>query len=104
MYKRSDNIAFNNTSNISKTLNQYTTDAVNNYNQQSFKYRMTSYNCIGDAAVNEHRSKYTNDNTKVIRIRNVKFNGYNYFTQKCTIQVAQLTISRDITITFTNTM
>ena len=33
-YKLYDNITFNKTNNISKPINQYTTDAVNNYKDQ----------------------------------------------------------------------
>ena len=68
LYKRSDNITFNNTRNISKNINQHTADAANNYeNQQSFKSKKTYPNCMKDVAANKCNTTYTNDNTNVTR-------------------------------------
>ena len=66
--KRYDNTSLNNTNNVSKHINQYITDVVNNYkSQQSFKSKRTTYYIlIDDAVINKHNTVYTNDNRNVV--------------------------------------
>ena len=49
MYKRSDNRTFNNTSNIHKHMNTYSTDVFNNYKiNKTHNAKKTYYNFNGD--------------------------------------------------------
>ena len=70
LYKRSDNRTFNNTNDISKNINQYTTDVVNNYKTNKVSNLKNShYNFNDDVVIHKHNTMYTNGNTHVRPIR-----------------------------------
>ena len=66
-YKRYDNIISNNTYNISKAINQYTTDVVNNYKINKASNLKKTLHFIDDAVVNKHNAIYINDNINVTK-------------------------------------
>ena len=83
IYIRSDNRTFNNTDNISKHINQYTTVVVSNYKTNKVSNLKKAYYMLIDDVINKHNTIYTNDNTNVAKINKlVNFNGNNYFTKK----------------------
>ena len=66
LYKRYDNITFNDTNNISKHINQYTTDVANNYKISKVSNLKEIYhNYVDYVAINKHNTIYTNDNINV---------------------------------------
>ena len=80
----SDNITFNNTNNISKNINQYTTDVVNNYEtNKASNLKKPYYNFIDDVVVSKHNTLYTNGSISVIKINKlINFYDNIYFTKK----------------------
>ena len=68
LYKRSDNRIFNNTIIISKHINQYTTDVVNDYETRKVaNIKRTYYMFIDDVVFNEHNAIHTNYNTNLTK-------------------------------------
>ena len=54
LYKRPDNITFNNTNNIPQTINQHTADVVNNYKINNVSNLKKAYhNLIDDVVINK---------------------------------------------------
>ena len=83
LFKRPGNQTFNNTSNKSNNMNQYTTDVVNSckINKVS-NLKKAYYDFIDDVVINTHNTIYTNGNITVTKInKHVNFNGNNYFTK-----------------------
>ena len=78
------NRTFNNTNNISKATNQYTTDVVNNFKiNKVSNLKKAYYKFIDNAVIYKHNTIYTNDNTNVIKMNKlVHFNDNHYFTKK----------------------
>ena len=79
IYKRYDKITFNNTDNTSKSVNQYTTDVVNNYKINKVSNLKKAYcNLTDDIVINKHNTIYTNDNITVTKIhKRANFNDNN---------------------------
>ena len=69
--KKSDNITLNDTNKTSKTINQYTTDVVDNEKttKVSNLKKKTYYKFIGDVVIHNHNTMYTNDNINVTNIK-----------------------------------
>ena len=84
LYKRSDNRTFNNTNNVHKHSNQYSTDVFNNYNvNKTHNVKKTYYNFNDDIASNKTSNNYSNDTYNIIKTNNT-FNTTDnqYFTKK----------------------
>ena len=84
LYKRSDNITFNNTNNIHKHINQYSTDVLNNYKiNKTHNVKKTCYNYNNDVFINRRNTINTND-TYNITNNNSLYNvtGNNHYTIK----------------------
>ena len=84
LYKRSDDIAFKNTSITSNSINQYTTDVADYYKTNKVSNLKKSYcNFIDDVVINKHDTIHINGNTNVSKINKlVNFHDNNYFTKK----------------------
>ena len=107
IYKGQGNRTFNNTSNIFKHINQYSTDAFNNYKiHKTHNVQKTYDNSNNDVFIVKHNTMNANDTynmTKNNRLYNVT--GNNYYTKKeFLIRIISPTILQDITITIMNTM
>ena len=84
LYKSYDNRTFNNTSNIHKHINQYSTDVFNNCKiNKTHSVKQTYYNCTKGVVINKHNTINTND-THNITNNNKLFNNTdnNYYTKK----------------------
>ena len=79
LYKRYGNRTVNNTSSVSKTINQYTTEVVNNYKTNEVSnLKKAYYNVIDGVVINKHNTIYNNGNITVTKINKlVKFNDSN---------------------------
>ena len=107
LYKRSDNITFNNTNNIYKHMDQYSTDVFNTYKiNKLHNVKKTYYNVTNDVVINEHNNINTNDTYNVTKIKKkfVNFNDSMYFTKKIEHNKISLIILQDIAITIMNIM
>ena len=84
IYIRSDNRTFNNTGNIYKHINQYSTDVLNNYNlNKTHNVKKTYFNFTNGVVINKHNAVNTNDTYNVTKINKlVNFNDDSYFTKK----------------------
>ena len=84
LHKRPDNRTFNNTNNIYKHINQYSTDVFSNYKiNTTHNANKTYYNFTNGVVLNKHNTINTNDTynvTKINKLANVNDN--NYFTKK----------------------
>ena len=107
LYKRLDNSTFNNTGNIYKHINQYTTDVFNNYKiNKTHNVKKTYCNFINDVVINKHNTINTNDTynvAKIIKLVNSNYDSY-ISQRKKNIKVISLIISQDITITIMSIM
>ena len=104
LYMKQDSRTFNNTNNIYKHINQYSTDVFNNYKiNKTHNVKKTYYNSNNGVFINKHSTTNTND-TYNINNKNSLYNvtDNNYYT--VLIQVIPPTILQDITITIMNTM
>ena len=71
MYTKYDNIIFNNTSNITKHINNYCNDVTHNYNRNTMQnQRNTHCNFDDDITLNETRNNYPNDTYNIIKTNN----------------------------------
>ena len=83
IYIRPDNLTLNNTNNICKTINQYTTDVFNNFKANQVSNLKKAYYMFIGILINKHNITYTNDNTTLTKINKlVNLNDKNYFTKK----------------------
>ena len=84
LYKKQDSRTFNNTNNIYKHINQYSTDVFKNYKiHKTHNVKKTYYNSQHDVFINKHNTINTNDTyniTKKNSLYNVTDN--QYFTKK----------------------
>ena len=74
LYKKSDNITFNNTNNMYKNINQNTTEVVNTYKvNKRLNLKETYDNINGNVVVHKNNTIYTNDN-RIVTKHNKLFN------------------------------
>ena len=72
LYKRSDNRTFNNTNNIYKHINQYSTGVFDNYKiNKTHNVKTTYYNVTNDVVVNKHNTINTNDTYNINKTNNL---------------------------------
>ena len=84
LYKKQDSRTFNNTNNIYKHINQYSTDVFNNYKiNKTHNVKKTYYNFNGDITLNKTSNNYSNGTYSLIKTNNT-FNTTDnqYFTKK----------------------
>ena len=84
LYNKQDKITFNNTSNIYKHINQYSTDVFDNCKiNETHDVKKTYYNSNHDVFINKHNTINTNDTYNITNnngLYNVTDN--NYYTKK----------------------
>ena len=80
LYKRFDNIMFNNTRSMYKHINQYPTDVFNNYKiNKTHNVKKTCYNFIYGVVINTHDTIHTNGTGKINNTFDTT--GNQYFTK-----------------------
>ena len=101
LYKKQDNITFNNTNNITKHFNNYSNDVTNNYKIKKIQnLKETYYNSQHDVCINKHNTNDTNDTYNRIRIIvYIMLLVINILLKRTSIQVISPIILQDITIT-----
>ena len=84
LFKRSDNRTFNNTNNIYKHINQYSTDVFTNYKiNKTHNVQKTFYIFTHDVVISKHNTINTNDTYNMSKTNNLLDTTDNqYFTQK----------------------
>ena len=84
LYKKQDNRTFNNTNNIYKHINQYSTDINNNYKiNKVSNVKKTYYNFTNDVLINKHNTINTDDTYNIIKNNNIfNLTDNNYYTKK----------------------
>ena len=84
LYKRSDNRTFNNTNNVYKHINQYSTDVFNNYKiNRTHSLKKTYYNFNDGMTLNKTSNNLSNDTYNIIKNNNIfKTTDSQYFTKK----------------------
>ena len=103
LYKKQDSITFNNTNNIYKHINHYSTDVFNRYNiNKTHNVKKTYGNSDNDVFVNKHNTINTNGTYNITK-NNSLYNvtGNNCYTKK-NFNTRSPTILQDIAITIMN--
>ena len=78
LYKRYDNRISNNTNNIYKHLNQYSTGAFNDYKiNKTHNVKKTYYNVTNDVVINKHNTTNTNDTYNITKNNNTFYIYYH---------------------------
>ena len=83
LYKRPDNRTFDNTNNMYKHINQYSTDVFNNYKMnKTHNVKKTNYNLTNDVSSNKHNTINTNDTYSISKTNNLlNINDNQYLTK-----------------------
>ena len=83
IYKIYDNRTFNNTSNIYKHINQYSTDVFNNYRANNTPNVKKPYSIFTNGvAINKHNTINTDGIYNISKTKLANFNGNTYFIKK----------------------
>ena len=84
LYKKQDNRTFNNTNNIYKHINQYSTDINNNYKINNVSnVKKTYYNFNDDITLNKTSNNSYNDTYNITKNNNLfNITDNNYYTKK----------------------
>ena len=106
LYKKRGNRTFNNTNNIYKHINQYSTDLFNNCKvNKAHDVKKTCYNSNNDVFINKHNTINTNDTYNVTKIIvYIMLLIMVTILKRISIQVISLITLQDIVITLMNTM
>ena len=84
IYKKQDSITFNNTDNVYKHINQYSTDVFKKCKiHKTHNVNKTYYNSSNDVFINKHNTINTNDTYNITKNNNLyNVTGNNCYTKK----------------------